>query len=1511
MLDFSKINAFENGQRESFESLVRILANRERPIDGVEFQPNDGSGGDGGVEALWITSDKRKIGYQAKYIESLGKSQLRQMDESIGRAIDTHPELKKYVFAIPFDLTPNRGPRARESQQKKWDDRIEKWKELADKKGIDLEVVLWTKTIIADMLFKNENFELRRHWFEEKELDNEWFCSHISSAANSLNDRFNPDFHVKVKIEKMFDTIVRGPSILKKISSAFKLLEKTQLPSREFKPTEYASGEKDLEEATVIRDALLQLAGGFKRDLPSPWPVNETLKQLSLLGNVIQTLQGQYLSIDRETLEKSDRHDLDRVVRSLKEFPSICNKLRKILSVRYIAAEESRCSLVHGYAGVGKSHLLARVAEERVKIGFPTVLLLGQDYSNLPFWDQTGKLLGLKGRTSKEILGLLNAVGARKRQRILLLFDAINEGAGPHYWYSQIPGLVGELKNYPYVTMIFSCREEYLPFAVPKNLLDGLPKYRVSGFSSAKELEHAAIKYLDKKGIARPNTPWLAPEFSNPLFLKITSEALEKKRATEFPKGLRGISEIIALYLDAMSSFLKTAPVNAVNISNEITRVVQEVAQKMAEMGQDFLNEDDAQDLIARSFSGRTPPAGKTWLQILSEASLFRLDPPPIPDNFDPLNPPPNRVRFTFQRFQDHLMAIALTKKIRKGHETEAFIPEGPLSFLLAEYPFGAELEYRFTGLVGSLSTTFPEELGIEFATTLPEWEQIWKKGRVAQIGFAESIRWRKTDAFSEKTLDLLNSLDGHEVDTIGLLLEVSMAVEHPYNALLLHGNLKKWSLPERDRVWTWWVNQEGLDEYSQIERIISWALALLDRPADVEHLNLASISLAWCLSSSYMKLRDRATKALTTIFLANSDIFEFIVRLTHDCDDPYVIERLYAAAFGACCIDQTSERLSSYSSLIYDLVFADGKPPIGLLVRDYALGVIELAEAKGALSKKVHLPKCYHPFSSDPPTFNLREEEVEKIAEHAGDKQIYMSAAGEWGDYGKYSIPGRVNFLNTSLQEPRPLTEDELKEQFFEKVIKPFPERVSALNDLETLIRTERGLKFQNLLSVNMLETTHNNLENRPIDEKVKQSIEQHDEKRNQSRAALEQYLSADERKRLSSEYLREGKTNQKDDRVSVDQCRLWVTKRAYELGWTAERFPEDHTGAGYVPRQSDLERIGKKYQRIALDELQARLADNYWIVQDDSEIPTIYRHSDHDFRRNIEPTILPNGTRYGDSYETELNWAKQPEVSLPHVDRSDLIEWPFKEDPTASIKNKIFRTDQNGGKWLVLYEFSLDTQKHSDPNPAEHGTRYEEFRFIYCVLTPLGKSTELVRHLNQKKSLDVSSFKPREFANGPYLLEAHWRDTWKSQKFMDRIWGIPKDIRCAIPVADYHWESHLDKTLPEGFSRHLPQMWFVNELRLKMANSNANSWTNSEDRTVLTSASGSEGRSTVVIDERAFMDYASQFNMEPVWVMIAERSAWPSGGNDSFRGRRAEAVAWYDGKTLRKRGWKRDTKK
>ncbi len=657
----------------------------------------------------------------------------------------------------------------------------------------------------------------------------------------------------------------------------------------------------------------------------------------------------------------------------------------------------------------------------------------------------------------------------------------------------------------------------------------------------------------------------------------------------------------------------------------------------------------------------------------------------------------------------------------------------------------------------------------------------------------------------------ILNQSDGDQTDSLKLILKASMTVDHPSNAFNLHSCLKQMDMPKRDSCWTQGISWLFQNKHDQIDTIISWALSLRSQNTDVDvkRLELASVVLTWFLSSSHITLRDQATKALTTLFLVNSDIFVFILEKMYECNDPYVIERLYAAAFGACCIDSTPERLKVYSSAVFDKMFANGQPPVALLTRDYTLGIIELAESKNALSGDVSIDDCHHPFKSDAPVFGLTTQEVERIANERGGREIFSSASSEWGDFGKYCIPGRVrDFLVTSLNQPKPTS--------------------------------KKGEQFET---------------------------------------------------------------------VDLQQCRLWVTKRAYELGWNSELFPRDGDREFYFRQQDSLERIGKKYQRIALDEIQARLADNYWTLQDRQEAPCVYRYSHDNFRRNIEPTILPTNERYAKPDRCK-GWIVEPIIKLPEIAEANLKKWPFEEDPAHSIEDKLHRIDENGKRWLVLYEHNADGQEYQKSHSGEPGTRCQEFRLLHCLFLKHGKTSEMTRFLNAERRLDVSSFEPENFISSSYLREAYWRDTWQREKFSGHLWGSPDGCNFAIPTAFYRWERHLDKTLPEGFLNYMPQKWLVDELGLSHQGFHA--WVNQDGEALIQTHihihGPLENQIAVVVDEEALFAYSKKFKIEPIWLMVAERNAWLEGSIANAYRRRSEAVVWRDGKLWQKHNWVED---
>ncbi|WP_239423868.1 NACHT domain-containing protein [Snodgrassella communis] len=1561
MLNFTKINAFEQGQRESFEELICLLAKRQRPKDAVDFRRIEGKGGDGGVEAFWILNDGSKLGYQAKYFIQLASSQWKQIDKSVAQALRVHPELTTYIIALPINLTniTNTSKRG-QSAWEKWEGKVKEWTAKAKAKGITIKFELWSATDIHDMLSRDENLDLRRLWFGERVLDAIWFKKHFETAKSVLDDRYSPSEHVPTEIEAMFDVMVRGPSIMSQIRQCYSELEKHQFSFTDF--TDYSLKPSQLE-IDNVKQALISLLNTeqiFSPDFNSQWKLNEvtsalenytkTLEPLRELvhkiGLILKTSNGNASNGNASNGNASNgnasngnasngnerlkllRERIDNANSAIFKLKSLINRNSKKLQ-----AESARWAIITGPAGSGKSHLLAHIAEQRLSVNAPTVLLVGQSFSDTDVWQQIGAMLNIPERTYGEVLGLLSAAAERQNKRALILIDAINEGVGANFWFNRVAALLDHAKDYPNLAFVFSCRKAYLNFALPKSIIQNGSIFTIKGFTTIQEMEAAAKKYLDSKGIARPNTVWLSPEFQNPLFLKSICDALATKGSVEFPKGLNGISQLMAFYLDSLSIRTGLQNVDFDCLASTIKRTVCLLAERMVDTRQDFLELAEANRIIDKAFAAFPKPVDMTWLNVLIRTSVLRRDPPPVSDNLNPLKSPEDCIRFSFQRFQDYLMAQAVVDRLEADKLSTTFETGGELLFLFRENEVQKGFLNQYAGLLEALSTLYPEMFGVEFVDTLPQEVNLWTNNGILQRAYGESCKWRCLEAFTVRSLELFNELDECYVDKLGLLIEISMTINHPWNALSLHDWLFNQAMPERDSYWTSWVNNANSEENNQIERLIDWANGITN--ADSQHLELAGLVIAWLLTSSHRTTRDQATKALTSIFLRQSNIFLFIIKKLAKCNDPYLLERIYAAAFGACCIDQSRERLTTYSDMVWLTVFSHGETPVALLTRDYALGIIELAKARDCLNNNVALRECLPPYKSALPEFNLTSESIEKLAEERGSKAIYFSASNEWGDFGKYTIPSVVNnFLTTPLKEPAPLSANQAKKKFLEEVIFSNAERTKAFKTYETKLSetTPRFSKFEKGKNFSLEEIFSSNTEEiiafdtyetklsetTPSLSKFEKGKNFSDEKLKKlesettaARVNFEKLLSEAEKLRFIKDYIDADK-NYSQDRMDEQQCRLWITKRAYELGWSQTSFPKDEFISHYSRFEHDQERIGKKYQWIALDELAARLSDNFWYAERWSDtLPSVYRYSDQIGLRNIEPTILPSRSRFVAQLDANENWMFEPLIQLPVVSEEELRTWPFAKDPTMDLVNKLQRVDKDGKKWRLLYESNGERQKYPEDalNLVQHSLRYEEFRLIFCVFVKSNDVKRFVADIEKERKLDGGYFDPRNYTNSSFLLEAPWRDTWKSAKFSEQLLPF-SETAFSIPVIDYYWES-TDKTLPNGFKVLMPQKWLAEDLNIHPSEFSIWSWVDTDNNELIKVAYPTQDRSAILICEETLKKYCIKEGVTPIWLLIGERNTWPMGDNNQSCWRRSEGAWWQINEKWDKISWNYDTQR
>jgi hypothetical protein len=1495
MIDFSKIHPFNHGQRHSFEELVCQVGRLELFPEHSVFKRVEGAGGDGGVEAYWTKPNGKKTGYQAKYFLRCGDINWDQIDESVTQALNSHPELECYVIALPCDLTDRAGKKGRgQTGWEHWDARVQKWKAEAAAVGVkDIAFKPWPKSELTAQLAMRSAEGLKEFFFGDVQLSIPWFSDKIQETILALDERFHPEDHVDVRIEGLFSVISRTPSYREELLKALHAIGKCALPGKRLSALKQNPEEQLIDELQKAFVELLGIDDQINLDLQHGWDSEIWCDLASKLQAANGKLQQWYWEYDSSLKQESHEKDhLRECIQKSRELDESVDLLIKLNRSRYMYAEKNGMAFIRGNAGSGKSHLLAKCADNAIKHGQPAILLLGQRLNDSELWTQISQILGLTGRSVDQILGALDAAGKSAGVRTLLLIDAINEGAGSRYWRNQIASLVHKLKGFTHVCCIISCRSEYFELAVPEAIAKQYSVFDIRGFETQEEQLNAARVYLDRRGIARPSTPWLSPEFVNPLFLRSVCLSLERDRRSEFPPGLTGTRQILKYYLDSIGRNITEKEGSTVSLAPKLGRAVLDIAGKMLERKQDFLELDICSDALVAHFRNIIPKTESDWLSVFLNNGLLRKDPnPSSEDDFTD----EDVVRFSFQRFQDFLMAERALQAIEKADSL--FDNTGPLGFCIE----GDQFAWEWRGLIDALAVALPEKLQIELVDALPGGAAKWWDDWSIHEAFAESVKWRARSAFTERTLELFNDFRYRNPEPLELLLQVAVSADHPWNAELLHRNLERRKLPDRDAFWTRWVNAQTDDADSSVGILIEWC-----RIGQAPHTNpknqfLAALVLCWLFTSTNRAIRDKSTKALANILLANEKIFPNLLNRFIDIDDLYILERLLAAAYASCCLSPEQERLSKYSKTIFEHIFKDGCPPFGILLRDYALGIVELASYRSVLPSMVNIELCRPPYKSPKMRLTVSEKQLKDIVAKAGDEEIIRSATGSMGDFSNYEIGPRVgHFLRVPLNKEIPLSDEQKARVFETEVISYDRQRMQAF---------ERLKDTANPYSYGLISFT--------LELKTKKPTQKQIDKWQKDIARAEEVflklLSDDEVKRFRSEavpYLYKRKHDSRGGKTfDLNAIKRWVAKHAYDYGWTRERFAHDYAHAGRHSRdRPSVERIGKKYQWLALDELLCKLADNYWMEGEYGHPPKPYGSPlDIGFDRDIDPTIIEPKSSHAPVSKTHNHWVFEPWINLDQIEENQLVSWPFEKDPATSLKMLPFRTDSAGVKWLVLYEHQSKTEKYDGDRLGEHGLRMQEFRFLATVMVKTTNAKEIAERFRAKGEIDIMHWAISDVTDAAFLHEAPWRNTWSQEKWLFDSWRLPTGVGYAQMATHYAWESHLDAALPDGYSSHLPAPWLAQELNLHVNLAHAGVWLDQNDEIVFREYKGEEGGRVCLLR----MDKAEKVISNEctfVSVLISERNAWPGGSNSKAAWRRTEGVCWKDGRRMNAFTWKRD---
>lgn len=1026
-------------------------------------------------------------------------------------------------------------------------------------------------------------------------------------------------------------------------------------------------------------------------------------------------------------------NSLHRIARALRELADLCAN-------DGARSAEKGAILVVGDPGQGKTHLFCDVAEKRSRQGLVTVLLMGQHFeARVRVRDQIAKLVGAAGENRDRILDTLERRARATGRPALLMIDALNEGGGLDLWRRRLGGLIREVHSRRWVVLALSCRTQYADLLLTAASRQRLHVVEHRGFQLRED--EAIAQFFSYYRLQLPRVPLLLPEYSHPLFLKLLCRALQRKVTSLSAVGKEGIWYLYERFYAGVGEKI-AEDLGRPDINKIPWDSAKAIAQEMANQRTEIVSRARALELIVAACREKADPEG--MLRAMLDEGLLAED-------VSMEGGQPTRiVRFPYQHLAHHLIArYLLGAAFDRKDPVASFAPGTVLGDIAAD----ERTARRSAGLIEALAIQLPEHAPVELGDVIGE-----RARDVVGAAMIASIPWRKVDSFHDvpALLAHLNRALGRRdrwEDLTSAIVSVAPVPDHPLGAQFLHRNLVRRPLPERDVSWTIYLSGQW-EASSTIDRVIRWGEHHDHSAATAGELRPLAILVSWFLTSSNRFLRDRATKVLVRFLRRRLGLARDLLDLFENVDDPYVLERIYTAAYGAALLTEDAPAVLELARYIYAHFFGSQGPPTShILMRDAARGIIERAVALDPSCQREFDPERFRPPYKSP--WPLRAPTKKALERHHQGSYagIYWSLDTSMGDFGKYVV-GRALDDMTIIPLSRP----------FPKTVR----RPDSTPSLAEILTVSRGSADPAAMLDEMLAAAATTRPRRPI--------------------ASRQFPS--------------------------DRVTRWIFKRVRELGWTPERFETFDRARKYSDTRDTRkeERIGKKYQWIGLHEAVGRVADHVWFREGwgDAAVGVICDGGWEVGLRDLDPTLVTATARVTEMAQTW--WQPYPQFSP--MSSAAQQRW-VESSELPDLRRLMNPTDPAGRRWLTMeahYQWSDPEPVGARPKRAYARVMWLQIQAYIVDSSRIDEARAYIdrfrEHEQPAASLDLRSV---------FLGELGWHPAYRSVMRMwqrDEAFDVPFER----PGERYYTPSEFDCSFPDTVSGYVPGPHLRDSLDLRM---------------------------------------------------------------------------------------------
>lgn len=894
-IDFTNIRSAPKSKNDSFEALaVQLFRFSCDAPEGSSFYSLRGDGGDGGVEAYFRTPNGAVLGIQAKYFFQLGPKELGQITKSVIAARSNHPTLTEYWIYIPFDLT---GRVAGGKRGQGEVERFEEWKkeleERTQAEGKGLKITLCSATVMREQLQRLDTHGgIRRYWFDDSVLTPLQVQQCLDQAREFAGPRYTGQLDVVTDAHDILDYFGGTADFSNWRRQAFSpILSKLRsLRRRTDEIFSLLNDDKKAEAESLLQQLSTLLALVREEDRPEQTVAQglETLTQLQpILLTAKESQEAAFLQqhgpdkdtpgfrqFSAEYLCAFPAGSMD----SARELCRLAESINEVLTSPKMNVAGGNSLLLLGPAGVGKTHAIVSAAYRRFAEGGLSLVVFGDDFGGGEPWEIIRSKLGFGGQIGRDALfQCLSASAEHSGLPFVIFIDALNESRADARWKAKLPELIQQCKPHAGVKICVSARDTYKDLVTDSRFPGYAFEHRGFSGQGVEALQAFAAFY----GLDSEITPLFSEELSNPLFLHLACKTLKEEGSTTLDVSLPGFSALLERHLKHSNTAVKerlgfASPRNLVRLS------MLSLAQRLTSASaSDRLWESCAAGLRDVVGPELTP---EVFIRELQREGLVILTEGPE-DMWT--------VRLGYERYGDVLRTTAL---IDGCIDDSGNLDVKELGAKMVSLP-GED-----KGLLEVLAAVLPEKTGIEIVNP-----DLGLEIELANRLFVHGLSWRSRESFENNSLEdeILEALNvpGLWEDLYEVFIKVSLVPNHRLNAeQWLDNFLLSQPLVDRD-VYLSRAAFKSYDENGAVKSLLNAALTADIMRWPSESRRLATVVLGWLTSCADRRVRDRATKGLVRLVVADAALATDLATNFLASDDDYILESVTEAIYSACLI--------------------------------------------------------------------------------------------------------------------------------------------------------------------------------------------------------------------------------------------------------------------------------------------------------------------------------------------------------------------------------------------------------------------------------------------------------------------------------------------------------------------------------------------------------------------------------------------------------------------------------